>query len=279
MTANAATTIPTVHVVACGYSLPPIRIRTAMQRIGRQLGVGFRGVIVDNGSHDLLEADDNWVNIRGSNREQEFSAYVEGVDALREDGLSPASVLFINDSTFNRHNAKGILKELVRYVAAIEDISTPCIVGKADDYNSICYMNPWSNLLLYVSTFCFLLNRGAVPLIIEVVRGADLALGSKDVDISTKAWGAGLDYRFREYLRSHLSHPGLPTSWYQLPTHISNRQLINQKMRCVYLEHKLSGEVGREGLIFSIFPTPRSKLEFVLLEQIAKLSRAFGRSW
>ena len=77
-----------------------------MQRIGRQLGVRFRGVIVANGSHDLLLAAEDWTNIRGSNREQEFSAYVEGIETLTSEGHSPACVLLLNDSTFDRHNAR-----------------------------------------------------------------------------------------------------------------------------------------------------------------------------
>lgn len=268
-------TVPTdtLTTVVCSYSVDPLRLRRALRRIGERIGVALGGVVVCNGPHDLPASDCDWKFIRGSNAELDFSAYREGSEYLQRADRQARSVLFLNDSTFTKHNAFRMIQALLAYQPALEGSELPAIAGKTDAYDNVCYANPWSRLPVYVSSFCFLLNANALDALPEVRRQADADLGSPAVDLSSPDWGANLTAPFRTYLRTHLGHSGTSISWYQLAQHVGNAELLAKKARCVYSEHRLSGEIGQKGIVFAVYPQLRMKARFFLFEQAAKVAR------
>ncbi len=266
----------TLATVVCSYGLDPLRLRRALQRIGDRLGVVFGGVIVCNGEHALPVDDGVWQFVRGSNADLDFSAYYEGAGHLQSTTPPSRSVLFLNDSTFTRHNAYRVLKALLVYRPPVENTALPAIAGKTDAYDNVCFENPWSGLPVYVSSFCFLLNTPALDALKNVHRQADADLGSSPMDLSSREWGVRIPMAFREYLKTHLTHTGTSLSWYQLSQHRGNVVLLEKKARCVYSEHRLSGEIGRRGIVFAVYPRMRMKLSFFLFEQVAKINRRLG---
>lgn len=258
--------------VVCSYGIAPLQLCQALDRIGRRLHLRLGGVVVCNGAHESPADRGDWQFLRGSNAELDFSAYHEGADFLQRAGRHARSVLFINDSTFTKHNAYRVIQALLAYRPALEGTELPAIAGKTDAYDNVCYSNPWSQLPVYVSSFCFLLNAHAMPVLLEVRRQAELALGTAP-DLGHRDWGAGLPAAFRTYLQTHLTHAGTSISWYQLARHRDDAALLAKKVRCVYAEHRLSGEIGRQGIVFAVYPHLRMKVRFFIFEQIAKLAR------
>lgn len=267
-------TTKSLTTVVCSYAMSPAEIAATLADYSRRLGVHFHGAIIANGRHDLTGVGPDWVAKKGSNSELDFSAYQEGIETL---GLTRESssgvVLFINDSAFQKHHAFYIVRSLMPYLDPVADCVVPAMAGKADLYDNICYRSPWSGLPVYLSTFCFLLNRPALPVIASVLEYVEADLGEKTIDLDDPAWGHGLETAFRIYLRCHLTYYGMSNTWYQLFEKRDNRRLISQKARAVYYEHRLSGEIGAKGVLFNIYPTLRKKWCFFLREQQAKIMR------
>jgi hypothetical protein len=261
--------------VVCSYDIEPGRLAALLSSIGHRLQTQFTGVIVCNAAHALPPATTEWQFVRGTNSELDFSAYHEGAAHLQASA-KPASVLFLNDSTFTRHNARRVIAALLVYRSAVEDAAVPAMAGKTDPYDSVCYTSPWSRLPVYVSSFCFLLNRHAMAALPAVRSAADEDLQGTHVDIRSSDWGVHLPVPFRHYLKAHLAYPGTSLAWYQLQRRHGQTALLSKKLRCVYSEHRLSGEIGRDGVIFSVYPTARLKAQFFLFEQIAKVPRKLG---
>lgn len=268
----SATTDALLTSVVCSYGIAPVQLCQALDRIGRRLHVRLGGVVVCNGPHAIPDSRDDWQFIRGSNSELDFSAYHEGAIFLARTGRPARSVLFINDSTLTKHNAFRVLQALLAYRPALEGTEVPAIAGKTDSYDNVCFANPWSELPVYVSSFCFLLNAQALPVLLELRRQAESDLGSV-TDLGGPDWGLGLPAAFRIYLRTHLIHTGTSISWYQLARHRDDTALLAKKARCVYSEHRLSGEIGRQGVVFAVYPHLRMKARFFVFEQMAKLGR------
>jgi hypothetical protein len=266
-----------LHAVVCSYDIDPARLAQSLSSIGRRLRTRFVGVIVCNAQHALPDQTADWQFLRGSNSELDFSAYHEGAEHLQA-GTAPPCVLFLNDSTFSRHNAQHVIKSLLAYRSAVEDAAVSAMAGKTDTYDSICYSSPWSQLPVFVSSFCFLLNQRALSALPAVRLAADHDLRSTDMDVRSPAWGVHLPAAFRHFLKAHLAYPGTSMAWYQLQRKRGQTELLMKKLRCVYSEHRLSGEVGRDGIVFSVYPTARLKARFFVFEQLAKLQRKLGLS-
>jgi hypothetical protein len=266
--------------IVCSYAISPSDIAKLLDNYGQRLGVHFHGAIIANGHHDLTDVSADWTARKGSNTELDFSAYEEGLEAL---GLTHDTnlevVMFINDTAFQKHHGFNIVRSLMPYLDPVADCVVPAMAGKADPYDNICYSSPWSGLPVYLSTFCFLLNRPALPMIAGVLAYVDADLGDKTLDLDDPAWGHGLETAFRVYLRSHLTYCGISNTWYQLIQKRDKRRLISQKARAVYYEHRLSGEIGAKGVLFNIYPTLRKKWHFFLREQQAKVQRRLFSLW
>ena len=214
--------------------------------------------------------------LRGSNRLLDFSGYFEGLDHLlvRHPEAVASNVLFVNDTLVTKHAATCILRRVLGLDALVGSLRVPAMSGKLDPYRAICMRNPWSGHPGYITSFCFLLNALALPLIQQLTADAqaDGVLGSEEV--SDAGWGRQLPHDFREMLRAHLLYPESPFLW---PAAVSSSpDLLRRKASSSYFEHRLSGRLGQSGVVVPINAGPRSIASIAVSERMARLSRALG---
>jgi hypothetical protein len=260
----------TVSTIVCCYRQSPARVAATLARLGQETGSDFGGVIVDNAGTATDAHIPGWRVVAGSNALMDFSGYCEGLAVL---GPRQGAVLVLNDTLFTDHNAGFMLARLLRYRDFIAACDVPAIAGKVDHYSSVCFANPWSGADAYVSSFAFLLSAKALPILPRLYAEVDGVMGDPALAIGDPGWAPGLDPRFRAYLRLHLLTDFDPLSWYRLKAGTVAADLPARKARCVYLEHRFSGEIAREGVIVSLFPRSRDKLKFVAMERFGRALR------
>lgn len=263
----------TVATIACCYRQSPAFVAALLARIGRELDVTFCGVIVDNSCTSSDAPPPGWMVIAGSNTLMDFSAYCEGLDAL---GPQNAAVLVLNDTLFTDHNGDFMLRRLLRYHDFVGACGVPAIAGKVDRYTSVCFANPWSGANAYVSSFAFLLSSAALTVLPKLYAAVDDVMGDVSIPLDDPRWAGALDARFRAYLRLHLTTDFDPLSWYRLKAGAVTADLLARKARCVYLEHRLSGEIARGGIVISLFPRERDKISFTIMERLGRAKRLFA---
>lgn len=266
-----------VITIVCCYRLSPDAVRGYLDRLAQKSGVTLSGVIVDNRVGAKPAVAGRWRVVPGSNALMDMSAYREGAALLMSLPAEPSRVLFLNDTTFTEHDAAAIIDRLLRYRDFVGNLDIPAIVGKVDRYSSVCFANPWSGLNAYVSSYAFLLNARALPLLVRAYDEIDTDMGDGAIDIVDPAWASQLHQGFRAYLRLHLTTDYDPLSWYRLRRSPVEAATLRKKARCVYLEHRLSGSVGDEGVILSLYPRQRDKLVYLFMERIARVRRRLGR--
>lgn len=267
-----------LSVVACSFALSPSELRLCLQVLARRCGVLLGGVIVSNRPNSAAQGDAEWSVINGSNRVHDFSAYAEGLAYLRSNGLESACVLFINDSLFESHHPSANLHALVRQLPALSQVQVPAIAGKIDRYATICHANPWSGLSLYVSTYCFGLNTAALPVLamLDELASVDLGDVASGLSLTSPDWGTGMSPSFREFVRTFLVYGHPDFCWPGLGRYAPDDSLLAVKARCIYLEHRLSGEIGRYGCILPINLRLAERLRLYLSERLANFMRRFG---
>jgi hypothetical protein len=157
-------------------------------------------------------------------------------------------------------------------------MQVPAITGKTDRYATICHANPWSGLSLYVSTYCFGLNRAALPILatLDELANADLGDLVSALSITSPAWGAGMSPSFREFIRTFLVYGHPDFRWPGLGRYASGDSLLLVKARCIYLEHRLSGEIGLHGCILPTNLRLAERVRLYLSERLASFMRRFG---
>lgn len=267
----------TVTCVACCYNLTPEEMQVRLEKVASKIGLTLRGVVVANNPAHTLVDRQGWQTIRGSNAIMDLSAYYEGLHALGETELSKDVVLILNDTIFTDHNPHWNLKEVLKYRKFVTVVEEPCIVGKVDHYLSACFRNPWSKLNAYVSSFCFLLNRRGQQTFLDVYRRMPDEFPDAQLPVLHPDWGRSLDPTFRTYLRLHLGTDFDPNSWYKAKKYSSNDKIFSIKSCCVYLEHRMSGEIGKNGVIIAINAGTRTKIKYFFNEKVAKLARILRR--
>lgn len=265
-----------LRCVVCCYDVGPDVIVPVLDAVGADTGRQIYGVIVKNRISTRWRERSGWEMIQGSNALMDFSAFAEGGGHIVEHMERDEAVMFVNDSTFTKHNARSHLKELVKYAERLGQIDVPCIAGKVDNYADHCFLNPWSSLNAFVSTFAFMLNARGVRILLDVCERVDAVMGAPGLDVSDHGWGVGLSPQFREFLRTHLTMSDSPSAWYQAEKYRNDRAMLRTKSCCVYLEHRLSGEIGRRGVIVSLYPRQRDRVRFRVADQVAKLRRQIG---
>jgi hypothetical protein len=181
-------------------------------------------------------------------------------------------VLFINDSLLTKHAGGAILGRVLRSDALLRQLRVPAIAGKLDPYRSICLRNPWSGHAGYVSSFCFLLNGHALPVLRSLRRLAsdDGVLATSPVQ--SDLWGTGLQPAMREFIRAHLVYHGSPYLWNA--NGAADASLVRKKASCVYFESRLSGAIGADGALVPINAGPRSRTGLFVSETLSRLARA-----
>lgn len=260
-----------ICVFICSYSYDPAALSSWVGNFLRRHNINYTGVVVCNGKHALPENDSTWSYINGTNRSLDFGAYMEAVEHLISINFN--LYLILNDTLLLRHNGRKHLAALLKYKDIVSESGFPVIAGKTDDYNTICYANPWSKLPVYVSTFCFLINGHGINYIRKVNEVADTFFEGVDV-LNPNVVNLDPNVRsFMFFLDAHLRFPGTSISWYRLSDNVNDLDLLRKKARCVFMEHRLSGFLGEHGEIISVYNTAKEKTLFFINEQTAKLKR------
>jgi hypothetical protein len=188
-----------------------------------------------------------WRSIAGDNVDLDFSAYFAGGEWLSHEGATHG--VFLNDSLFRSHATETNLRAVMRLLPLLCEMELPAIAGKADAYTTMVHSNPWSGLGCYVSSYCFALNRHALIALAQLRRFAALEGLSGAEALSDPDWGSGLLPAFREFLRANLIYRSSPYRWRGFDRHAVNDDLLRRKARCIYFEHRLSGEIARTGCL------------------------------
>jgi hypothetical protein len=244
-----------VHVVACCHQFEPAAVAARLNRLGERLGVRWNGLLIDNaaqakaprGNSALDDGVHRWRSIAGDNTDLDFSAYMAGAEWLAEQGVRQG--LFLNDSLFRLHAALTNLQAILRLWSLVGEIQLPAIAGKADPYTTIVHANPWSGLGCYVSSYCFILNRQALSILTQLPRYAEVEGLAGSESLLESTWGSGLTPAFREFLRANLAYRSSPYLWRGFERHEVDAALLRRKARCIYFEHRLSGEIARTGCL------------------------------
>jgi hypothetical protein len=260
-------TMPFVKVVACSYVVEPQLLAIKIDSLFKQYGVFVSGVIISNNlMHEFVGYINKWEIIRGSNKTLDFSAYIEGLMALNSAEDNPSTIIFLNDSLFFKHSPRVNISGIMRFFDLINTVKIPTILGKADTYMTLCFSNPWSNLPIYISSYCFALNESAQKILMQLADYARQDGLNVDFTEYKDDWGARLQPNFRQYLMSYCLQDS-PYRWGQ--NNSINYGLLNKKARAVYFEHRLSGEIGKLGCIIPTNDTRRSKIIYLILEKLS----------
>ncbi|ENB4455486.1 sugar polymerase [Escherichia albertii] len=258
-----------IYIVVCVYTLSPAYIKKWFKL--HLHNTKYKLIIVDN---NLRRQITDPTVIIGTNTLNEFSAYNEGLQLIKKEFEDEYDIiLMLNDTLFTRHNAKFFLKHLLKYKNTVARLSIPAICGRIDPYNNICYRNPWSNDTGYISSFCIIMNKPARDLYLKLLSDISPTFPFADSVTELLNWSTHIDRRFKEFVISHLIDTDTATVWYQSKNNIKNIERLNVKGKCVFLEHYVSGNISKHGVLVSIFPTWKQKTQHFIYEQIAKMER------
>lgn len=275
---NRATAAPRhMHLVGVCHQLRPEAFVAKLQSMASACGVTLRGVVVSNNMAHAWTAMPRGVEIlRGSNQLLDFSGFFEGLDHLlvRDPEAAASNVMFVNDTLVTKHAATCILSRVLSLDVLLENLRVPAMGGKLDPYRAICMRNPWSGHPGYITSFCFVLNSLALPLMQQLAADAqaDGVLGGTEV--ADANWGLQMPRELREMLRAHLLYPASPFLWPAARS--SSPDLLRRKASSSYCEHRLSGHLGKSGVVVPINTGPRSSALIAISERMARLSRVIG---
>jgi hypothetical protein len=265
-----------IYVVGVCYQLPPAQFIDKLQTLASRNGIRLRGIVVSNNvEHPLTSRSPDMEVIPGSNEHLDFSGYFEGLERLATvlPDAASGNVLFINDSLFVKHAAGCILRRVLGLDMLLGQLKLPAIGGKVDPYRSICLRNPWSGHIGYVTSFCFLLNASAQPMLRSLLAHAAADGVLTAAQVNDAMWGAQMLPVMREHIRAHLTYEGSPYLWRS--TSGLDADVVRKKARCVYFEGRLSGAIGAEGALVPINSGPRSRTDIFLHESMARIARIF----
>jgi hypothetical protein len=257
--------------------MAPRDLMHRLQRLASSLGFNFHGVIVANAPGINPAQERDWAVIQGSNATHDFSAYAEGLAHLTRSGPEmPDAILFLNDSLFASHSPRANIRATLHQLSLVRQIKVPTMGGKVDRYALLCHGNPWSGLPVYVSTYCFLLNQAAYSILESLQDMADADSVTPDRAINSPEWGVGVAPNFREFIRAYVSYRHESFSWPGLNQYAIGDRLISIKARCIYLEHRLTGEIGKVGCIVPVNARTLDRVRLNLAERFARIRRAIG---
>jgi hypothetical protein len=250
-------TSPSLAIVACCYRMPPAEMMRRVQALLPADAGAVTGFAVSAHQAAAEDLGQDWTALPSDNLDFDFSAYIAGAQAVVDRGLADRPVLFLNDTLFSDHAAAANFRALWRLLPLLSQIELPALAGKADPYSTVCLRNPWSRLSLYVSSFCFLLNPAALPVMLRLRALADEDGVTHAHDVNTPEWGSSLPSAFRQFLKSALVYLGSPYLWYRLQSGSYSPAQLRSKARCIYFEHRLSGAIGQTGCLLPSNAGPR----------------------
>jgi hypothetical protein len=200
---------PPVVAVAVCYHMKPAPFIDRLQALAAGAGRRLQGVVVNNQPEHATPAQSGDLEVvQGTNRHLDFSGYFEGLQHLPAvSQAETGNVLFVNDSLLTAHASTTIFRRVLALDGLLQQLEVPAGAGKLDPYRSICLRNPWSGHGSYLSTFCFLLNGPAQPILRRLATDAEADGVLAEAPLEDPAWGAGLDAVTRSTSGSSRLHP------------------------------------------------------------------------
>lgn len=263
-----------IKCVVCCYRISPKEVITKLKKITKNLNISLYGVIVCNRSFAAY-FDEDWDIISGSNTLMDMSAYHEGLLHTRLAENTKDTILFLNDTIFSEHNAHWNISQTVSYLEYFETLTEAAICGKVDSYNTICFSNPWSNIPKYLSSYCFLLNQAAQEIFIRLGQAAlDIPIYRILEYIKENS-----NLQFYQFLILHLEYSIGSNSWYKRKFFQNERDIILRKYMCVYLEHRVSGEISNEGILIATNATAKDNAMHLIKEKYGKLKNKLKKEF
>jgi hypothetical protein len=256
-------------IIVCCYYVGVDKIANIMNKYLKRDGLKFIGIIVDNKTQDRnLNVHKDWTVINGSNEINEFSAYQEGVSHARKLGVNMKTpMMIINDSLFTKHSYGYLLKDFIKNKAILKYFDGPSMIGMKSYYSSICLTNPWSNTISFIPSYIFLINYRALELFETL---PDCALKDGIMFNEKKYFGKGLQEQFLSLITYH-SIKANERSAKKITNMIENDLQILKKARCIYFEHRLTGLIGENGILFYINDGWKKELKFRAFEFLYRL--------
>ncbi len=268
--------IDAVTIVACCYRIPAQDMMARVQKLLGDRSATVTGWVVSALQKGVADLGQGWTALPSDNVDFDFSAYFAGAQAALDRGLGTGPVLFLNDTLFTDHAAQAHFQAIWRQLGLIADIELPAIAGKADPYTTVCLQNPWSGLGVYMTTFCFILNAPALPVLLELRSLAEQDGVTHANNIDSPEWGQQLPPAFRQFLKAALVYPRSPYLWYRLRGGSYSSAQLRSKARCIYFEHRLSGAIGRAGCLLPANAGPRWTLFLKFHETLFRLRKRLG---
>jgi hypothetical protein len=213
-------------------------MRSLVQRLYTSTHFSVKAVVVvqNKESQPLGLALKNVFCIPGTNSLLDFSAYIEGLNFLKEQNIDD-SALFLNDTLFTKLPTAYILKRMSETIPLSQCISAPCVVSFRSKYGFFLQRNPWSNFHEHLCTATFFANSHATSLLIKTYYELNDKL-KKVAHINDESIETLIGKKFAGYLNLVLFSSN--ANWKPEIGPTLFKQLRNKKALCFYLEHYFS---------------------------------------
>jgi hypothetical protein len=257
-----------LNIIICSYNVQPEVLISKVEKIAFKNKLSIRGVVVCNKKQSKIYNIKNWDIINGSNSILDFSAYYEGISFLLKDNYFFHNTLFLNDSLFLKHDYYFSLNQILKFNFLANEIKLPCLVGFRSFYSSICLENPWSKSPSFIPTYLFLLNTNAINVFLSLQQYA-----IKDEIFIENFFNSNkkLNPQFIELIKAHLIYKNSPLKWAGGDYYSVDNLTVNKKARCVYFEHRLSGEISKNGALLFVNAARLVQIKFLIREYIFKI--------
>ena len=262
-------------IVACSFRLSPEEMLNSLEGLLGDLRC-VRGYIVSSTIPREQLLENGWRLVPTDNLDFDFSAYLTGAERVNLHHPEARVIIFVNDTLFTNHAPRANFTALLRHAALIKELEIPAICGKADLYATICLKNPWSELDRYITSYCFMLNRKSLEIMLELRALAEQDGVTHTVSVDSSTWGRGLPKAFHQFVKANLVYDSSSYLWYRLREAKFTTEQISSKARAIYFEHKLSGSVAKAGCMVPTNAGHRWWLYLFVWEWIFRLSRRVG---
>jgi len=264
-----------INVVICAYYLAIDNIIEKMEFVGKDLGIKFYGVVINNAELiDDLDYKSTFLNLHiksGSNLILDFSGYYEGLESLRKRNENFQKVLLLNDSLFTDHPWRYGMRKISNYYFALDKMGPdPVIVGRLDRYITSCLSNPWSGSYGYISSYMFLMNVEAADIFAKEYRRF-LYNYTNDIILYSQKFVEDAPVQMKAQIRYQLSMQGFPGAWHKLDSPKIDDALLSKKSLTIYFEHFNTGMVGLKGSVISLYPRFRDTAKYFCYEKFFRL--------
>lgn len=261
---------PKIIIIGCCYTIDPELFARKLNNALKEYYDVAAIYIASSKIVKSIKTSDGVAFVAAPKLDNDFSSYISAAEIAYKEHFGLNLFFFVNDTVFINHSHKANFKAISRQSALLDELQTPGIAGRADPYSYICFSNPWSGYCKYISTYCFMLNRSALPTIFKLPKYAEDDSVTYEFLLADSRWGGGLSVSFREFLRSAILYRSSPYAWYQLKGSQFTESQLASKVRCIYFEHRLSGEIGKNGCILPVNAGLKWGMYLKVFESLAK---------